>query len=244
MTVTELPTATTPALRHVLDDIQFVSRYWEDLHDSRLPGTQRSWIQTSSGKASDRRIDDFSAEGKDFGLSVPATPAPTHPDVLDALVDILATAHALSDAVAQLAGVDRLDPPSSAYADPRPYLEHATRWFGQAIEGDGDWLLDSCQDRHDDFSTTRMRSLTATCLRLVLDGHVLPQADCPWCGGRPLKVRLVKDEPLIVCQSNRVCEPPTSDVGWYVKGRPAWIVSEWNWLAQRIRHEDEVVASA
>lgn len=83
-----------------------------------------------------------------------------------------------------------------------------------------------------------MRSIVATSLRLILDGHVLPQADCPWCGGRPLKVRIVRDEPLIVCMSPVACEPPQSDVGQWVRGRPAWITPEWDWLANRIRHAD------
>ncbi len=43
---------------------------------------------------------------------------------------------------------------------------------------------------------------------------------------------------LVVCQSDRACEPPERDCGTWVRGRPAWPWNEWDWLGQRIHHAD------
>lgn len=86
---------------------------------------------------------------------------------------------------------------------------------------------------------------------MIYDGQRLDGV-CPWCGQGPrtLVVR-IPDEPedpaeppapmLVVCEGyGRICEPPESDCGLYVRGRPAWPWTEWDWLAQRIAHHEAI----
>lgn len=236
--MTLAPTLDTSRLGRVHADTLFVADHWPDLHEARIPGTRRPWTQTRTRSESRQRpAQDWA--GAIVGMT--AAPAPVNIDVLDALVDILAISHALADAVAQLAGTDRLPAPDSAYADPRPHLELVTKHFNDAAAVDGGWIVNSALDPDDDMSIVRARHLTATSLRLILAGQAL-DADCPWCSARPMRIRIVKDEPLVVCESRRVCQPPETDCGNWVRGRPAWIMPEWEWLAKRIHHANEGVA--
>lgn len=218
----------------VLRHVDFVVAYWPDLLEARIPGTRRRWAQTRT-RAESRQ---HASMHHDEVAALTRAPAPVHLDVLDTIVDVVKISHTLADAVAQLAGVDRLPPPSSAYADPRPYLDLVKRHFDAAAEADGGWIVDAALDPHDDCSIVRARNRTASALRLVLSGQVL-DADCPWCGNRPLRLEEHAGEWLVVCRSRRVCEPPETDCGTWVKDRPAWPPEEWEWLARRINHTRE-----
>lgn len=226
---------TTHRIARIRRDLEFVAGHWLDLHEARIPGTRRRWSQTRT-RAESRLA---ATTGVQLPAGIAKAPAPANLDVLDILVDVLATAHALADAVAQLAGIERLPAPNSAYADPRPYLDHASKHLEAASEIDGGWILDAALDPEDDLSINRARRRTAAGLQLVLSGQIL-DADCPWCYARPLRIRIVHDEPLVVCESRRVCTPPESDCGTWIKGRPAWIQPEWEWLAQRISHAEDM----
>lgn len=235
-------TVSTIRIGKVRRDVLFVKDHCVDLMVSRVPGTRRPWAQTRT-RAESRQLatDEHDVYARTV-LGLTATPAAAHVDVLDAVTDVLAISHALSDAVAQKAGVVRLDPPISAYADPRPYLDHVLAHIETADEASGGAIIDEALDGKSDLSIVRARARTAAALRLILGGQVL-DADCPWCDARPLRIRIVNDEPLVVCEARRVCEPPEADCGTWVRGRPAWILPEWDWLAQRIRHAEDVVSA-
>jgi hypothetical protein len=222
----------------IIRDINFVIDHWADLYEARLPGTKRPWAQTKTRQESRERTEHVDQSVFRTG----ASPAPCHVDVLDAIVDVVAIAHACSDGVSQLAGVERLPAPASAFSDPTPHLEHIRKNITAAAETDDGWIINSCLDPDDDYSILRARRRTGAALRLILAGQVL-DADCPWCDARPLRIRLVKDEPLVVCESRRVCQPPETDCGTWIRGRPAWIQPEWEWLAQRIRHAEDLISA-
>src|SRR5690606_3371686 len=112
----------------VLRHVDFVVAYWPDLLEARIPGTRRRWAQTRT-RAESRQ---HASMHHDEVAALTRAPAPVHLDVLDTIVDVVKISHTLADAVAQLAGVDRLPPPSSAYADPRPYLDLVKRHFDAA----------------------------------------------------------------------------------------------------------------
>lgn len=224
-------------LTKVHRDVTFVAMHWPDLVEARLPGTPRRWVQTRS-RAESRRHATSAGVSALAGLS--KAKAPEHLDVLDTITDVVAVSRTLADAVAQLADVEQLGPPRSAYTDPRPYLTLVSDHLDDAALADGGWLLDAALDDRDDASIVRARRRTAAALQLTLGGQVL-DADCPWCRARPLRIRIVADEPLVVCESRRVCEPPEADCGTWVRDRPAWIQPEWEWLARRIRHADDRV---
>lgn len=219
-------------------DILFVMDHWPDLREARVPGTRRPWAQTKTRKESRRQAgtEDFHARTV---LGIGPAPAPAHVDVLDALVDVLAVSVQLSDMVSQHAGIDRLAYPQSPYDDPRPYLRLALAYLEAADEAAGGEIVPATLDHKSDASIVRVRARTAAALRLILGGHVL-DADCPWCRSGPLKIEIHTDEPLVVCRSRRVCEPPEADCGTWVYGRPAWIQPEWEWLAKQIRHTEDL----
>lgn len=227
---------------HVQRHLLFVRDHWADLHEARMPGTPRPWSQTKTrAESRQRAMDEHEHYAKNV-LGLGATPAPAHVDILDTLVDVLAVSHALSDAVSQAAGIDRLASPSSSFADPTPYLDQVRKHLPAADETHS-WIVDSALETKSDLSIVRARNRTAAALRLILGGQVL-DADCPWCDARPLKIEMHADEPLVVCRSRRACEPAEADCGTWVRDRPAWIQPEWEWLAKRIRHAEDVQASA
>lgn len=208
--------------------ISFVVAHWPDLLESRIPGTRRSWTQTRTRAESRRQA---TLEGLGLAGATKA-PAPLHLDVLDTIVDVVQIAHALADRVAQLAGVERPDPPSSAYADPRPYLSYVQEHLETAAEVD--WqVVDDALDLRSDCSVARARNRTATALRLILGGQVL-DCICPWCGGTPMKLEEHDGSWLVVCRSRLACSPPESDCGTWINGHPAWPPEEWEWLGKRI----------
>ena len=232
--MTDLPFRTGRIIR----DANFVIDHWPDLYEARMPGTKRPWAQTKTRQES--REHNNHTDRSVFRMG--ASPAPCHVDVLDTIIDVVAISHGLADAVSQLTGIGRLPAPESAFADPTPHLEHIRRHINTAANMDGGWIIDSALDPDDDFSIVRARRRTAAALRLILAGQVL-DADCPWCNARPLRIRIVAEEPVVICESRRVCEPPEADCGTWVRGRPAWIQPEWEWLAKRIRHADDLVSA-
>lgn len=222
----------------IVADLRWVIEYWPDLVEQRLPGTARPWRQPEL--TPDQRAErDHAARlerQERSELAWGETPAPVDVAVLDLLASLLCDADTVHGYVAYWTGLERLDPPSSAFADARPYLAYAVDHLA-AIPGDN-------PVHHEIAHLARaMVGQVAHALCLVYDGQKLDVV-CPWCEGRtelaPVggertwRVReLPGDLVAIVCESG-TCEPPSRDVGTWWRGRPCWPVAEWDWLAKRV----------
>lgn len=228
-------------IRPALADLFWLAEHADDLSEARLKGTPRRWheaVEETDPEKRAQRAAHAAAEHADRSvLAIGEHPAPLHVEMLDLLVDLLATADDLAEQIAQAAGVDRLPAAPSSFADPVPYLRHAAAWLKPAVEADSRLLA------HVESETARLRSLIAACLGDNL-GNCLRNT-CPFCKGgahqaRTLRFRIVKSELdrkpdlAIVCESD-VCEPPESFVGQWVGKRPAWVGHRYmTWLNQMI----------
>lgn len=224
-------------------DLLWLADRCEDIVEAKYRGTPRPWSQAAELSLEQQlaQTDRDIAERRDRNpLSIGEHPAPPHVDVLDLLVDLLMTADSIAEEVAQAAGVDRLPPASSAFADPEPYLRHAVRHLQAAYEADSSLAEGVKED------AARLRRDVARHLREVQAGQRVPGL-CPWCNGgleqrQTLRIRMVRPAPDLepvaaaVCESG-LCEPPPSDVGVWHGDRPAWpLDTEGKWLAQRLAH--------
>ena len=223
---------------------------WPDLWESRIPGTKRPWRQPTDElppevrAERDRlaRIEKAERDDRAPGESE----APLHLDVLDLCAEILMAADLLHEHVAQTVGHPRLNPPASAYADPRPYLEYAATLLPEACEADPE-MADAAAEK-----ANAMLSKILIQLGEVMDGQKL-DAICPFCcgvttrhpsgGARTLRFRISHyddpkqgkvPDPLIVCENPVQCLPFAAECSLWVKGRPAWRRPDWDWLAERL----------
>lgn len=216
-------------------DLLYLADRCHDIREARLKGTQRPWQQPADLDPSQRAERDAQArlERADRNLHALAeAPAPLHLDVLDLLVDLLATSDDLAERVAQAAGVERLPPAASHTADPEPYLRHAAAHLAAALEADPQL------GRYVEEEASRLRYDVAKALGEFVYGQRLLVV-CLWCHGGAThsytwRVREVHGEAAVVCESG-VCEPPEADCGTWHRGNPAWPLSrEGAWLADRI----------
>lgn len=235
------PTVSAARIAGVRADLDWIAAHVVDLFEVRLKGTSRPWKEQAgtedsrAAAAALARVERVERDAR--GLA--SAPAPSHVDVLDLIVELVCDADHLAETVCQAAGVDRLPPASSAYADPTPYLKAASAWLSQAAYADP-WALDLASD-----VGHRHRDLVATALGELVPGQTL-KAACPWCrgvtpsaptgGAFTLSVRVHLGEAVIACTG--LCEPPEADVGAWWNGHPAWLQHEWTWLAERIAHAD------
>jgi hypothetical protein len=221
------PTPLTATLA-VIDEV--ITR-WPDLVESRVKGTERP---VPSGRRDSDEVD----EGEGFGC----VPAPIHLDVLDAMASIVMWADMLHEHVAQTIGHPRLEPAASALADPRPFLAYVRELLPEAAESD-DEIVDAARDKAE-----RMKSVILAKVGEVFDGQTL-EALCPFCVGqtfgkrhiRSLRVRIIpsrvkvgEEEFVIVCENPDGCRPFAAECDMWVRGRPAWPWSQWDWLAERL----------
>lgn len=227
---------------HVTADLEWVIAYWPDLTESRLPGTARPWRQPEL-TPEQRAERDHAARLERLDRSDDAwgeTPAPVDVGVLDLMASLLWDADTIHEHVAQAAGLERLEPPSSAFADARPYLTYAAKHLLAVAD---EVVLDEIAG-----ITRAMKADIARALCLVYDGQRL-DVECPWCCGRtelaPVggeKTWRVRELPgdlvAIVCESG-TCEPESRYVGTWWRGRPCWPVSEWDWLAKQVTATEE-----
>lgn len=223
-------------------DLLWLADHAADITDARLKGTSRPWRQRDRTSEQWAEADDLAhRERKDRNpLAIGEHPAPLHVDVLDLLVDLVCTADDIAEQVAQAAGVDRLPPAPSAFADPEPYLRYAAQHLATAYEADPGLEGGVKED------AARLRQLVGQHLGEFSDGQRVPGL-CPWCNGgvgqqQTLRIRLVRPAPTLapvpaaVCESG-LCEPPDSDVGLWHGNRPAWpLDTEGDWLAKRLDH--------
>ncbi len=222
----------TPSLARVLIDLDWLHAHALDVGVSRFPGTPKPWAQRDLDpeRKAERSLEARAERLERSTLGLGEARAPLDVDASDLLIDLLATADTLAEAVTQLAGVERLPHAPSAHADPRPYLLAIRVHLEAAAEYDPG-ILDAAA-----YDCGRLRTAVTRLLRLRMDGQQL--GACPWCRIERLRVRMLHGEPVVVCESG-VCEPPESDCGVWVRGRPAWPEREWDFLANRIRHADE-----
>jgi hypothetical protein len=228
---------THPALR----DLDFVLDHWPDLLEQRLKGTPRPWREpTMSPEARAQSDARAKAERHERSTIAPGEhPAPMHLDVVDVIVDVVATADELSECVAGALAQAPLPHASSAYADPTAHLRHVRANITAVGEAG---VYNQALAEHIGEEVRRIASDVALALRLLRDGQVL-RAHCPWCGGRDekhptggartLRVHETSAGPLLVCHGG-ACEPPEQDCGTRWRGMPAWHEGEWAWLAQRM----------
>jgi hypothetical protein len=225
-------------------DLWWLADHAHDLADARLRGSSRPWRQaqedTDPERAAEREWQAFLERAERSGYALGEHPAPMHVDLADLLVELVMLADELAETVARTAGVERMPPASSAFADPRPYLRHAAAHFHGAAEADPEVAAEVAK------KAAVMRAKVGAHLGLLLDGQQVPGL-CPWCTGgiagrQTLRVRMVKPSPDLdpvpaaVCESD-ICAPPDADVGLRHRGRPAWpLDTEGDWLAKRIRH--------
>lgn len=226
----------------VVEDLQWVAAYWEDLTDSRLPGSPRPWRHQhlTSDQQLERDRQAWQERLDRSSLAPGEHPAPLDLGILDTMLDVLVRADDLAAAVALHAGVQPLNPPRLAETDARPYLEFAAKHLS------------------DDFTfyaapiARTMVVQTAHALALTYDGQRL-DVECPWCrgitpetpagGARTWRVReLPGNMVAIVCEN--VCEPPSKDIGTWWRGNPVWPLSEWDWLAKRVQASENLAAKA
>ncbi|MFB4265332.1 hypothetical protein [Nonomuraea sp. GTA35] len=227
----------------IVEDLQWVAAYWEDLTEARLPGTARPWrhhdLTTDQQQERDRQAWE---ERLERSTEAPGEhPAPLDLGILDTMLDVLVRADDLAADIARHAGIPTLPPPRLGQTDARPYLDFAAKH-----------LTDDLAQHAAPIART-MVAQTAHALALVFDGQKL-DVECPWCrgvtpdmpagGARTWRVRELPGNLIaIVCEN--VCEPPSKDVGTWWRGAPVWPLSEWDWLAKRVeRAETKVKAVA
>ena len=236
------------ARQRASDDVAELLKVVDWLEASYMPGTAKPWTPPTITDERRNAMDALArAERLERTDIAPGdSPDPYDFGVVDMLVDILTEVDCLAEALAQTAGYERMANASSSYADSRPYLRYIAHLLPDATVADigiPELVSDICRAL-----TTRGMQV----LGLFTDGQLLAGC-CPWCGGRSsrtpiggghtLRVRVMPNgDAVLVCEGG-MCEPPSADVGMWWRGLPAWPVSEWEWLADRIERADEQKAS-
>lgn len=220
--------------RQAAADLWWLAEHADDLAEARFRGTPRPWRQVDEDAttAEQHRQRDALERAERTGMAIGEHPAPLHLDVLDVMVELLATADDLAERVAQCVGADRLPPASSSMASSEPYLRLAAAHL-RAVSDTDPGLLDYIAEH-----AARLRSQVTSSLALLATGQRLSAA-CPWCHtDRALVVREGRDgEALVVCESD-VCEPGDGNVALWHGTRPAWTVRWWPWLAEMIDYRE------
>ncbi len=237
-------------------DLRWIAAYWDDIAESRMHGTARPWRQpTFTAEQVAERDAEARAERWDRTIeALGASPAPVRVPVLDLIADLVLDAYTLAYHLAEAVLCPVPAPPSTAFADPTPYLHSAQARLTEPQDPDTiSWALDQ---------TRAMVATMARSLALVYDGQSL-DVECPWCHGVTpetpaggAKTWRVRDllggrtckhgqpdrrfcgecEQLIVIVCEGVCEPPQRYVGTWWRGHPCWPVYEWDWLAKQVQH--------
>jgi hypothetical protein len=231
-------------LAQALADCAWLAGHRRHLVMARIPGTARPCRQADLDPARRAELDrEARAERRErVDIAPGETAAPVWVDVLDVLADLTAGADLLGETLyLAVGGHGPWRHAGAAYSDYRPHLGYVAAALPDVDEDMLAWAARRL---------ARLKRGAAVALRMVYDGQRV--GACPWCrADRALVVRLTADgDPLIVCESDRVCEPPASDCGVYVRGfpprpcegrergRPAWRWTDWEWLGQRIRREE------
>jgi hypothetical protein len=237
--MTDAPSELTELVRA---DLVWVAHYWEDLAESRLPGTARPWRQPHlTAQQADERDQQARIERIERASVMPGEhPAPVDVGILDTMSDILWNAVTISDEIRLRVTTAGPGLPSTAFADARPYLDYAAKNLTEDVAF---WAQPIAR---------RMVGQVARALALVLDGQLL-DVECPWCHGKTPETpvggaltwwvhALPGDQIAIVCTG--ICEPPAREVGTWWRGQPCWPLADWEGLAARVMSDDEQASRA
>ena len=209
------------------------------LAESRIRGTDQPWRPADlTPQARAERDRQARAEFAERSAKAPGEhPSPVHEHLVDLFADVVIAAERLAENLTQPAWCPMIAPPSSAFADPRPYLRLALACL--PLVDDEDLLA---------WAATGARCMVTAVATATGEVYVGQHLDvvCPWCrgvtpetpagGARTWRVReLPGGQTAIVCEG--VCEPPLRDVGTWWHGQPCWPMREWDWLAGRLRTE-------
>jgi hypothetical protein len=239
----------TTARRHLdlvtdtTDDLAWITQHWGELNALRNSTARRPALPGAlTGRAREEADALARTERDEQGDSVlGASPAPVNVAAYGTLTDILRTMHGLAQRTAHAARA----PVPGTLTDLYDYA--AIGSLGLAISQHlhtltADENLDPLILGDAATTAAHMRRTLARALGDVHDGHVLAGI-CPWClgttparplgGARTLTVRLVVGQPVIVCEGS-LCTPPVNVVSTSVRGRPAWPMHRWDWLATRV----------
>jgi hypothetical protein len=212
-------------------DLRKLVDLWPALTQMRLPDAHRPYMRPVITPERRAELDHQArAERLERDASAPGEhPDAVRPEILDLMSSVLVDATDLADRVAVAVHATCLPPPSSGFADARPYLRMAGAWTASLEEDLLHHVADVARD---------MLAQVSRTLGLVYDGQQL-EVVCPWCSGgvtgaATWRVRtLPGDLVAIVCESG-VCEPPSRDVGTWWRGAPAWPMWDWEFLAKRV----------
>lgn len=223
----------SPAL--TTENVDWIIERWPHLLESRLKGTPRPWKQPDITPEQRAEIDHRAREEKlqRGAFVLGESPAPVHLDVLDK-----AQAFALKIQSLALLVSDELQHNVTRHRNPDAIT------LLLYIRGHLNKVSNDTWNKARKI-TAEVRAGMALHFTEVFDGQRL-KTDCPWCTKPRLFIRMIGPEtnpqPVVVCESG-VCEPPSADCGTYWRGKPAWPFFEWEWLSQRLHHEEEKTAS-
>ncbi|MBG0830531.1 hypothetical protein HS041_22475 [Planomonospora sp. ID67723] len=212
----------------VIADLEWVIEYWEDLVESRIPGTRRPWRQPTLSAAA-REARDAQARVERFertALSLGESPAPVDVEILTTALSLLVAADDLAAEIAPTVMCPTLPPPGPGDLDARPYLRlvagNLTEEFSEHVGETARWMVDQ----------------VARALCLVYDGQTL-DVECPWCS--EIGVWRVRELPggLVAIVCHGVCEPPAREVGTWWGGQPVWPIADWERLSKHVQAADE-----
>ncbi|TDD25007.1 hypothetical protein E1287_37745 [Actinomadura sp. KC06] len=232
-------TQALPAIDRALADLAEVETLVPLLALLRDPAAKRPWREVQLDAWARAELDDEArAELAERTEDAPGEHRDAaRADVLDVLSGVLWRAEDLAHHLSRAARCPIL-PPARADGDPRPYLAHAAACLPTAVTGweNGKEIAQYAAD-----TAAAMVADLESALALNVDGHTV-KAVCPWCrgglaGSYTWRVRVVADEPAIVCESG-LCQPSSREVTTWWKGCPVWRFPDWPWLAKRVAHLD------
>lgn len=215
-----------------IENLNWILDRWEHLTASRLKGTPRPWKEPTLTPEQQAQLDaEARQEKQERGAFVLGeSPAPIHLDTLDKLQTHAATINTLAITTALELGHD-----THPFRG-RPDYRHTPAHINYLTANIANLKPEDLDDLRQ--VTSRIRAAMAADFAEVFDGKRL-KTDCPWCNQPHLYVRLDRNnEPLIVCESG-TCEPPDADCGTLLRGKPAWPIHEWDWLANRMNYQEE-----
>src|SRR5919198_405585 len=230
------------AVRRVVADLHLVADLWPGLAHARIPGSALGSHEPSLTAERQAELDhEARLERLERNELMPGEHVDAvRPEILDLMGSVVCGAEDLAEQVSLAVCAPVLPPPSTALADPRPYLARAAGYLPLAAGGGHGsrglliWAAGAAR---------QMAAEVGAALGLGGDGQLL-RVPCPWCrggwfGARTLRVRVLPGDLIgIVCESG-LCTPPAGDVGTWWQGRPVWPFAMWPWLARRMHAAEQ-----
>lgn len=222
------------------DNLEWILDRWEQLMETRLPGTPRPWKQPELSREQREEMDrQARIEKIEHGAFVLGeSEAPLNLDVLDKAGRITTTVQSLAYRMAQELRHDAMAVLAARahYTGPQALIGYLAAHVLETSE--------ETQERVRR-TTQRIRAIMANHFAEVFDGQRL-KTDCPWCHKPKMFIRMIGPEhdriPIIACESG-VCDPPSADCGpKRIRGNPFWPFHEWDWLGDRMDHANAKTA--